>query len=107
MNQLVVHSTLEKEGKNLYSNIPIYRDLATLMEHPEFRSIYNKYFTNWFMLQSVLLYMKIYTYIEKYCKEYLTPYQKIALVRKIIHNPKLRAILVSELRKDKPKKILQ
>lgn len=80
---------LNDQGKKIYQKNTSLRDIATVMEHPEFRSFVDRYFNNVADAQSALMLIKTYQKIEK-CFPKLDPYQKISLLHKIIGNSNTR-----------------
>jgi len=89
---------LEQDGRKLYKTNPHYRHLANVMEHPEFRSFYNKYFQDWDMARTIIMFMKIYESIEKYSKIELTPFQKIAIADEMFQNSEKRQQICNGIR---------
>lgn len=81
---------LDNQGRELYQNNDNYRRLANVMEHPEFREFYNKFMQDWDSAKTIIMFMKLYEAIEKHSKIELTPYEKIAIVNQVIHDPDKR-----------------
>jgi hypothetical protein len=82
-------SGLEKSGRSIYQNNKSYRDIATVMEHPEFRQFFDLYLSDINNAKTMLLFMKLYEYVENNSTS-LSPYEKIAMVKGIIDNGELR-----------------
>lgn len=85
----------EKKGQHLYKNNKTMQDVANVMEHPEFRSFVNKYFTDPVVAQSMLLLMKVYQVAED-SDPTATPYQKLNTVDAVMNNPKGRKFIHDE-----------
>lgn len=94
MSELIQHdeqlSTTEERGRKLYKSNPHYRNIATVMEHPEFRNFYETYMNDWFVAKTALMFLKVYEAIEDHANAELTPYQKIAIMHEILSNGDLR-----------------
>ena len=45
-------------------NINFFMDLHKLMNNPEFRDFYNKYFTVWTNIDTMIMYFKLYEIIR-------------------------------------------
>lgn len=99
MNELTTISinNMEKEGKYLYQTNEHYRQLATIMEHPEFRGFYEKNMSDMHKLLSIMMFMKLYEVIEKQCNIELTPYQKLAIVHSVVTTPRLRQKVIKDI----------
>ena len=67
-----------------------YRVIANVMEHPEFRYFYNKYFSTKIDIKTTILFLKLYEKIEKDAPVELNGYQKISILDKIINDSKIR-----------------
>ena len=87
-DELVIN--IDKLGKELYDSNENYKQLVNLMEQPEFRRFYNQNFEDVDSVKTFIMFMKIYEGVEKYSEVELTPYEKIAIVDKIIHDSKKR-----------------
>lgn len=84
----------EKSGKSLYKHNSNYHSLANVMEHPEFRVFFDKYFKDVDSIKTIIMFMKIYENVEKITPVKLTGYQKIAILDKIVKDRELRKELV-------------
>jgi len=81
----------EVKGRLLYKNNQHYRNIATVMEHPEFRNFYDMYMSgDCDNTRVIMMFLKIYEAIEKHSKVELTAYQKIAVMDKILADRELR-----------------
>lgn len=80
---------LENQGRELYRTNEHYRNVATLMEHPEFRKFHNKYLNNWTDARTILMFLKLYETIERKNPK-LTPYEKISILHEVMKDGKLR-----------------
>lgn len=97
-------NSYEKKGKHLYKNNENYKNIANLMEHPVFRVIYDKYFNNWENVKTVLMFMKLYEYIEKTSPIELNGYQKLYLMDKYFKDKKLRENIINQVIKSTEQK---
>jgi hypothetical protein len=77
-------------GKKIYTSNKYYRDLATVMEHPEFRSFFDTYMKDMDDAKLTLMFMNLYETIEKRASVELTPYQKIAFLKQMIDDKEVR-----------------
>jgi hypothetical protein len=94
MNQEIIHyntnlNSLENKGKHIYSSNIHYKNLATIMEHPEFKNFYNTYLKDFENTRTMLMFMKIYDSIGKHFPN-LNPFQKIYILKDIIDNSETR-----------------
>jgi hypothetical protein len=80
---------LDTCGKYIYKTNPVFRDVSTVMEHPEFRHFVDTYFNDSHDTQAVLIFLKTYQMIEK-CNPDLSPYQKLAILSKAMGSEKIR-----------------
>lgn len=78
-----------KYGENVYNTNKTFKHLANVMEHPEFRSFIDKYFKTPSDTDAMLMFIKVYQYIDK-SHPMLTPYQKIGLLHAAMNNKKYR-----------------
>jgi hypothetical protein len=74
---------LEKEGHYLYQNNEFLRLLSNTLEHPETKSLLDNFCKDLIDMKTLLMFMAIY---KKCGDANLTPYQKIALTKRIIDN---------------------
>lgn len=81
----------EEYGRLLYNENENYREIANLMEHPEFKKFYNKHFTDWHGIKTIMIFLKLYEEIEKRSATQLNGYQKLYILDKIIKDSKMRA----------------
>jgi len=51
-------------NSNQITKNPFFTDLMGLMKNPEFKLFYNKYFTDWNEIQTMVFFMKLYSTIE-------------------------------------------
>lgn len=89
----------EKKGKILYNRNENYKAIANLMEHPEFREFYNKHFTDWYDVKTIVMFLKLYEEIEKRSSVPLNGYQKLHILDKIINTSELRSIICQNVEK--------
>jgi hypothetical protein len=59
------YSELEKQGRELYGENEEYKNIANVMEHPEFRKFFGTHFRDWSSTKTILTFMKLYEAIEK------------------------------------------
>lgn len=81
---------MEEQGRKLYRINKNYRNIATVMEDPEFRNFYTKYMDDLVSIRTIMMFLKLYEKIEKKSKIQLTPYQKIFVLDQIMRNGKIR-----------------
>lgn len=106
--------TAEEKGRQLYHANRNYRNMATVMEHPEFRSFFQTYMNDWNSAKTVLMMMKMYDAIgnrtgmenlpldrsEKTgSTSRLTPYEKIAILDEFVQNAEIRQRMVECMQK--------
>ena len=74
-------------------------DLYKLMNNPEFRNFYNKYFTIWTNIDTMIMYFKLYEIIEitffKKFNRNITKNEILFLLNNIIKNTLLRKIVIN------------
>ncbi len=58
-----------KKGNELLNDNEFFNDLSRLMENEEFKSFFNKYFTNWTEIKSNVMFMNLYQEIKNKYKE--------------------------------------
>lgn len=85
------------KGRKLYNSNPIYRDLATVMEHPEFKMFYDKYLSNRQNFGVIMLFLKLYNDITEEVNDELNGYQKLYMMSELLKNVELRHNLVEEI----------
>ena len=78
-------STSRRHGRALYQTNSTMKDIANVMEHPEFRQFFDKYFQNPQDIQSIIFLMKIYQAIQ--CDD---PYEKISVLYETVSNSQMR-----------------
>lgn len=77
----------EKKGISVYKSTPILRDIATVMEHPEFYSFYEKYLSKPDNQYQILTVLKVYYWISKYLPEQYNAYHKLFILYTLLHHP--------------------
>lgn len=85
----------ELKGRELYRINGTLRDVANVMEHPEFRTFIDKYFCDPMLAQSILMFLKVYELAEE-SDPNLTPFQKIAALDSAMANPDARNLIHAE-----------
>jgi hypothetical protein len=78
-------------GKKIYASNRTMRDIATVMEHPEFKEFFDKYFKTADDAQNILQLMKVY---EKINRD--DPYEKIHILFEAFNNCEIRRLLTDE-----------
>jgi len=94
----IVHTSqsvndLEQLGKQIYKENPVLKDVAMVMEHPEFKAIYDKYFSDFNSLKTFVALLKTYEIVSTHIspKEEINAYHRIALVKKLLEEqPEVR-----------------
>ena len=89
----------EKNGKQLYNQNEYYQNIVNLMEHPEFRKLFNAHFFEWENIQLIVMFMKLYEHIEKTSTIKLNGYQKLYLLDRIMKTRPLRQQLCDQIQK--------
>jgi hypothetical protein len=95
----------EKRGRELYKSNPTFQNIANLMEHPEFKKLFDSHFSDWSYIEIVVMFMKTYEQVGKQIPG-VTPYQKIDMLNRLINNGESRKLVVNELRKFQKKESL-
>ena len=88
---------MEQTGRKLYKNNSNYRNLATIMEHPEFRKMVDEYFQSWNYAKTFILFMKLYEKIEKESHITLSGYQKLTVIDNVLRDQNLRQKILHEM----------
>lgn len=89
----------EKNGRNLYNTNDTYKSIANVMEHPEFRTFFNKNFSDWDDVKTILMFLKLYQEIETSFPAKLNGYQKISILDSLIKNKDIRRDICSKFSK--------
>jgi hemerythrin superfamily protein len=87
---------LEDDGKVIYHNNEVIKDLANVMEHPLSRDFFNKYFKNWADAEAMIMFMKTYERIEELGDD-LTPFAKISILDKTLNRSDTRQLITQEM----------
>lgn len=87
----------ELHGKQLYKSNTHYRNLATCLEHPEFKSFVDTYFKDPCTFQTMLMYMNIYSQIQDNSNVKLNGYQKLSILDSMIKNSETRQLICKNL----------
>lgn len=92
-------SNLEQLGKQIYRENPIMKDVAMVMEHPEFKEIYTKYFSDFNSLKTFVALLKTYEIVSsRISSQEVNAYHRIALVKKIIEEqPEVRRQIANSM----------
>lgn len=78
----------QKKGIYVYQNFPVLRDVATVMEHPEFYSFYQKYLSKPEKRTQILSLLKVYRWISLYLPERYNAYHKLFVLYTLLYHPK-------------------
>lgn len=88
---IVCIKSLSNHGKKIYNTNTTIRDITNVMEHPEFKSFFDKYFKTVYDAQSILLLMKIYNSLPNE-----NPYEKSAILYEAMNDSKIRSKLIDD-----------
>ena len=87
------------EGKKIIENNDFFSDLEAVMNTPEFRTFYDKYFKDFNDIKTVLMFMKLYESLEK---EYEAKYNSqipspvvIYIIKEIMNDSSKRKDLIN------------
>ena len=94
-----IEEFIHNEGSKIYKENEFFKDLHNLMKIKEFSDFYKKYFTNWFEIEMMMMYMKLYTTIKesyelKYHKQ-ISDELHLFMLREIIRNNDSRKIVLN------------
>jgi len=97
----VSQETIFEKGRKLLKENSFFHDLDTIMSQPEFRSFYQKYFTDITDMKTVLMYMKLYDLLQTEYKQrdFHAEQEKETLafmLKEFISNPTTRKYLVKK-----------
>ena len=84
---------LEVEGRSIYQENKHYHQLGTVMEHPIFKDFYENYLES--DPELILNFMRTYKEVERRSMDELTPYQKLAIVKRMYDDGPTRRKLFS------------
>ena len=91
---------VDKSNEILLNN-PFYNDLGKLMENPEFKAFFDKYFSNKDDIRSTVLYMRLYREIQIKYKdkmgEEIDRLTTIHFINCIMMDPTLRRTVVGAI----------
>ena len=95
---LKIKQFIENEGTIIYKENEFFKDLHNLMKNPEFKQFYNKYFQNWFDVEMMIMYMKLYesikqSYILKFNQE-ISYTILLFILREVIRNNETRRMIL-------------
>lgn len=80
----------ERGGRELYRRNPTYRNIANLMEHPEFRKMYDTHFGTPDDVKVIMMFLKVYEAVETQSGGTLTGYQKLSVMDQAINDGRMR-----------------
>lgn len=92
------NSHLEEKGREIYRSNKHLQKIANLMENPEFRDFLKDYGNDWDDFQSMIMFMKIYEAIETQTNISFSPYEKLAILQKVISDKCMRREICEALR---------
>jgi hypothetical protein len=91
--------TKKKGNEIIKEGNPFFNDLINLMNNYEFKNFYNKYFTDWNEIQSMVFYMKLHSTIEyEFTRQFNTQIDKSEMeiiLNKVMKNNTTRKIALS------------
>jgi hypothetical protein len=92
-------NNLVQLGKQIYRENPIMKDVAMVMEHPEFKAIYTKYFSDFNSLKTFVALLKTYEIVSsRISSQDVNAYHRIALVKKVIEEqPEVRRQIATSM----------
>jgi hypothetical protein len=82
---------LNTKGKALYKSNDNYRLVSNVMEHPEFREFFERFFGDKTDIMMVLVYLNLYKFVEAKLSKDATGFAKLAMVHEIMSNRDLRS----------------
>lgn len=77
----------EKKGISVYQTVPVLRDVATVMEYPEFYSFFEKYLSKPEKRAQILSLLKVYYWISQYLPEDYNAYHKLFIIYTLLNHP--------------------
>jgi len=80
----------EAFGKRLIQENKTMRDIGTVMEHPEFKQFFHRYFSDWDDARAMFMLMKVYSKVSETYPT-LNGLEKVALLYELISNSDVRA----------------
>ena len=83
----------EEQGRYLYHNNRVMKDIANVLNHPEFATFFATYFTNWETAKSMLMLIKVHQQLDNQ----LTGYEKLAHLFDLMSQSEFRAGLVHNM----------
>lgn len=110
---------LERQGRIIYKSNDTLRNVMNVMEHPEFKKFFDKYFKDWETIKILIMFMKVYnsigdsrTYtvndVDNFSESHvlspnnttsscLSPYQRIAILKNMIDDSGFRQQFIGNL----------
>ncbi len=89
------------DSNEILLNNPFYNDLGKIMENPEFKAFFDKYFNDTLEIKSTMLYMKLYREIQIKYKdkmgEDIDRITTIHFINCIMSDPNLRKTVVTAI----------
>jgi hypothetical protein len=83
----------ELRGQKIYQTQPLYRDIATFMEHPESYQFYQKYLSNPERMNKMMTCLKLYDNVSNYLdNDNLNAYHKIFVMYNLLKYTKLHTL---------------
>lgn len=90
--------SIENTGKELYKKNKTYQNIVNCIEHPEFRKLFDNHFKDISSLKTILMFLKVYESVEKMSPIQLSPYQKLAIMDKMIKDSDIRQEIVKNVK---------
>lgn len=87
---------LEQEGRCIYQTNSNFKELGNVIANPVFSEYFNSKFQTWEDCQQQIMMLKVCNYLKNKYPNY-TPYQIIALLKKVIDNTDTRKVMVLEM----------
>lgn len=93
MDVVKIDKNFKSIGKKHYTENEFYRDLSSLMFHPEFRRFVDKYLLDDNYTLSTIMFMRTVQHIQKLNPDY-DPYEIIGIVHSLVSNNKTRQMMI-------------
>jgi hypothetical protein len=83
---------LDALGRKLYHSNENMKNIANVMENPEFAKFFDTYFQDWNDVKSIVMLMKVYQKLHIHFGD-LNGYQRLAMVYEAMGNSKTRQLI--------------
>jgi hypothetical protein len=86
-------------GQTIYKEFPMLRDIATVMEHPEFYRFYQTYLnpSDERKRQQTLVLLRVYDWISQHLPERYNAYHKLFVLYSLLNHPKYSRVLYEKM----------